>query len=294
MANKKTVLVGGATGHQGGAVVNKLLDNGHSVVAYVQDDQSQAAQSLHKKGVALAVGDLRNASQLEAAAAQADAIFSITVPFGPDGPMGEVVQGKNLADVAEKQNKHLVYSSIAGAKPTANLVVEHASSKQQIEAYFATKPNLKQTVIGPVYLMENLLNFKFNGLERGVYAQPLSPDKKINQVTVLDIAGLAVWAIEHPDSMIGQRVEVASDDISGEEIAQILSEVIGRHIGYYKTPIEQIRQAAGNEIATMYEKFETNPYKVDIAALRNRFPEIKWHSFKQWAETLAWKTLLPG
>jgi len=271
MANKKTVLVGGATGHQGGAVVNKLLDNGHSVVAYVQDDQSQAAQSLHKKGVALAVGDLRNASQLEAAAAQADAIFSITVPFGPDGPMGEVVQGKNLADVAEKQNKHLVYSSIAGAKPTANLVVEHASSKQQIEAYFATKPNLKQTVIGPVYLMENLLNFKFNGLERGVYAQPLSPDKKINQVTVLDIAGLAVW-----------------------EIAQILSEVIGRHIGYYKTPIEQIRQAAGNEIATMYEKFETNPYKVDIAALRNRFPEIKWHSFKQWAETLAWKTLLPG
>lgn len=53
MATKKTVLVGGATGHQGGAVASRLLGNGHAVVAYVQDDQALAAQDLQKRGVTL-------------------------------------------------------------------------------------------------------------------------------------------------------------------------------------------------------------------------------------------------
>lgn len=294
MTSKKTILVGGATGRQGGAVVDQLLANGHGVIAYVRDEQAAAAQRLREKGVMLIVGDLGDAAALGKAAALADAIFSITMPFGAGGQAGEVAQGQNLADVAAVQHKHLIYSSIAGAKPTANLVVEHAGSKQQIEAYFASKEDLQSTVVAPVYLMENLLNFKFNGLERGVYAQPLSPHAKINQVTVLDIASLVLWAIEHPDSMIGRRIEVASDDISGEEIAQILSEVIGRTIRYYETPLEQVRKVAGNDIATMYEKFETSPYKIDIKASRAEFPQINWHTFRQWAETLNWKSLLPA
>ncbi len=293
MTAKKTVLVGGATGRQGGAVVNRLLGNGHSVIAYVQNAQAPAAQDLQKRGVTLAVGDLNDPVALREAAEPADAIFSITIPFGPQGQAGEIDQGKNLANVADELQKHLIYSSIAGAKPTADLKVEHASSKQQIEAYLATKEGLRSTIIAPVYLMENLLNFKFNGLERGIYAQPLSSHAKINQVTVLDIASLAVWAIEHPATMVGKRIEVASDDISGEEIVQILSEVMGRPIKYYQTPLEQVRQTAGNEIATMYEKFEATPYKVDIAALRAAFPQIDWHTFKEWAETLDWKRLLP-
>ncbi|WP_425567744.1 hypothetical protein [Nonomuraea dietziae] len=33
-------------------------------------------------------------------------------------------------------------------------------------------------------------------LNQGVYAFPLSPERKLDQVTVLDIAGMAVHAIE--------------------------------------------------------------------------------------------------
>lgn len=292
MTNQKTVLVIGATGHQGSAVVNELLAHGHTVIAYVQDSQDRRAQALTERGVQLVQGTLEDADSLRNAAKPADAIFSITVPFGPQGQAGEVAQGKNLADVAASLNKHLVYSSLAGAKPSADLSVEHAGSKQQIEAYFKTKPNLKVTVVAPVYLMENILNVNVNGLARGVYAQALSPDHKINQVTVLDIAGLAAWAIEHPETMVGERIEVASEDISGNEIAAILSDILGRTIPYVQLSLDQVRQNAGNEIAAMYEKFENDPYKIDITALHKRFPDIKWHTFKEWAQTVEWSTLL--
>lgn len=292
MTEQKTVLVVGATGRQGGAVVNELLAHGHSVIAYVQDIQDSRVQELAQKGVRVVQGVLEDVNTLKAAAEEADAIFSITVPFGPQGQAGEVTQGKNLADVAVSLNKHLIYSSIAGAKPSADLQVEHAGSKQQIEAYFKTKPELNVTIIAPVYLIENILNVNANGLARGVYAQALSPDHKINQVTVLDIASLAVWAIEHPETMVGERVEVASEDISGNEIVKILSDILGRPIPYVQLSLDQVRQSAGNEIATMYDTFENNPYKIDIPALHKRFPEVKWHTFKEWAETVEWNTLV--
>lgn len=292
MTDQKTVLVAGATGRQGGAVVRELLAHGHTVIAYVQDTQDPKAQALAQKGVRLAQGTLEDADALKVAAEPADAIFSITVPFGPNGQADEVVQGKNLADVATSLNEHLVYSSVAGAEPSADLTVEHAGSKQQIEAYFTTKPDLQVTIVAPVYLMENILNTKANGLARGVYAQALSPDHKINQVTVLDVASLAVWAIEHPDTMVGERIEVASEDISGNQIAQILSDILGRTIPYVQLSLDQVRQTAGNEIAAMYDKFQNNPYKIDISALHKRFPEIKWHTFKEWAETVDWKRVI--
>jgi uncharacterized protein YbjT (DUF2867 family) len=292
MTNQKTVLVAGATGRQGGAVVNELLAHGHKVIAYIQDAKDPRAQALAQKGTQLAEGTLEDIDALKVAAQPVDAIFSITVPFGPQGQTGEVMQGKSLANVAASLGKHLVYSSIAGAKPSADLTVEHAGSKQQIEAYFKTKPDLKATIVAPVYIMENILNTKANGLARGVYAQALSPDHKINQVTVLDIASLAVWAIEHPETMVGQRIEVASEDISGNEIAKVLSDLLGRTIPYVQLSLDHVRQTAGNEIAAMYEKFENNPYKIDIPALHKRFPDIKWHTFKEWAETVEWSKLV--
>ena len=111
-------------------------------------------------------------------------------------------------------------------------------------------------------------------------------------MTVLDVAGLAVWAVEHPEAMVGERIEVASEDISGNDIAKILSEVLGRTIPYVQLSLDQVRQTAGSEIAAMYDKFENNPYKINIPALHKRFPEIKWHTFREWAGTVDWSKLI--
>ena len=84
------VLVIGATGKQGGAVANLLLERGHDVTAYVRSPQSPAARALSANGARLAAGDLADADALGRAAADAEAIFGLSIPFGAGGKEQEV------------------------------------------------------------------------------------------------------------------------------------------------------------------------------------------------------------
>lgn len=160
-----------------------------------------------------------------------------------------------------------------------------------IERYLHDRP-VTATVLGPVYFMENALNLGFNRLNQRIFATPLSAAKRLDQTTVLDIAALTVHAFEHPDQLAGQRIDLASNSLSGAEIASILSHVLGRTIPYQQLPIEQVRQWAGDDLATMFGRFEANEDYVDITSLRRRFPGIRWHNFASWAETIDWQRLL--
>lgn len=89
-----TVLVTGATGKQGGAVVDPLLNRGHDVTAYVRSSESVPALALSNAGVRLVVGDLADAEALARAAKGVDAVFGLSVPFGSGGKDEEVAQGR--------------------------------------------------------------------------------------------------------------------------------------------------------------------------------------------------------
>ncbi|WP_331772639.1 NmrA family NAD(P)-binding protein (plasmid) [Embleya sp. NBC_00888] len=285
---KRTVLVAGATGKQGGAVADLLRARGHEVVAYVRNPDAPAAATLAADGVRLAVGDLADSAALTTAARGVDAIFGLTVPFGEHGAAEEIAQGRAIGAAAEAVHAHLVHSSVRGAASDDDLKVEHASSKQVIERWFREK-ELRVTSVQPVYFMENALNVGFNRLPQGVYAFPLSADRRLDQVTVLDIAGLAVHAIENPDTLIGRRIDVVSDSLTTLEVAGILSDVLGKDIPYANIPIPQVRQWAGDEIADMFQSFEDTPLHTDVAALHAEFPEVGWHDFRRWAEQVDWE-----
>ncbi|MFC8365551.1 NmrA/HSCARG family protein [Streptomyces griseorubiginosus] len=287
-----TVLVIGATGKQGRAVADLLLRRGHDVVALTRDADSAAARTLAEQGARTVVGSPADADALSKAVTGADAVFGLSLPFGPGGNDEEVAQGRLLVDTAAQAGAHLVYSSVRGADRIVDSQVAHAGSKQQIEAYLREQDGLRATVLGPVYFMENMLNVRFNGLANGRLAMPLSPDKRLDQVTVLDIAGLAVHAVENPDDLVGKRIDLASDSVTGTEAAAVLSEVLGKEIPYHRLPIEQVRQWAGDEVATMFQRFEENTHFVDTAALRAAYPQVSWHTFEQWASTVDWDRLL--
>ncbi|MEV0202293.1 NmrA/HSCARG family protein [Nonomuraea sp. NPDC050691] len=287
------VLVIGATGKQGGAVARLLLEHGHEVVAYVRAEDSPAAQELSAAGARLAPGDLADAGALQRAATGVDAVFGLSVPFGEGGRDEEVAQGRRIVDAAERAGAHLVYSSVRGGDRLEATGVDHADSKQLVEAYLRER-QVPATVLGPVYFMENALNLGFSGLGDGVLANPLSPGKELDQVTVLDIAGLAVYAVENPAEMTGRRVDIASDRVTGEEAVRILSEVIGREIPYRRLPLDMVRQWAGDEVADMFDNFERNTDFVDTAALRAAYPSVRWHTYADWAATVDWEKVLKG
>jgi len=130
-----SVLVIGATGRQGGAVAELLLDHGHDVTAYVRSPESPSALALSTAGARLVTGDLADPEALAGAARGVDAIFGLSVPFGSGGKDEEVAQGRLLVDVAAKTGAHLVHSSVRGADRMAATDIDHADSKQLVEAH---------------------------------------------------------------------------------------------------------------------------------------------------------------
>src|SRR5258705_12522749 len=78
MSFKRSVLVTGATGQQGGAVARALLSRGHRVKALTRKPDSDAARQLMSAGADLATADLGDtASALKAATGAGTAFLMV-------------------------------------------------------------------------------------------------------------------------------------------------------------------------------------------------------------------------
>jgi hypothetical protein len=83
---------------------------------------------------------------------------------------------------------------------------------------------------------------------------------------------------------LGKRIDIASDEVTGEQAAKILSNELGQRIRYVPVPLEQVYQA-NEDMARMYEWYEKVGTGIDISALHQEYPEVKWLSFKDWAKS---------
>ncbi len=76
--NKAAIVVCGATGNQGGAVVDSLLASGKwNVFAMVRDVSGEKARALEAKGVQLKKGDLLDKASLVSAFQAAHGVFGL-------------------------------------------------------------------------------------------------------------------------------------------------------------------------------------------------------------------------
>ena len=78
MNKKLSVLVMGATGNQGGAVIRQLLKKGHQVRTITRNPDSEKAKQLSKQGVEVLKGDFTDSTSLVQAARGVDTLFAIT------------------------------------------------------------------------------------------------------------------------------------------------------------------------------------------------------------------------
>ena len=282
--NQRKILVTGATGQQGGSLARLLLQKKHKVYALTRNTQSSAAQDLSNKGANVVRGDLDDSDSLERAVKDVQSIFLMGTPF-EDGTEGEIRRGKLMADIA-KENKveHLVYSSVANADK--NTGIPHFESKYKIEQHIKSL-RIPYTIIGPTFFMENLLG---PGLDQGQLALPLSPSSILQQSALENIAEFSALVLEHRNSFLGKRIDIASDEVTGEQAAKILSNELGYRIRYVHIPLEQVRQA-NEDMARMYEWYERVGTGIDIASLHQKYPEVNWITFKDWAKSQNWNEI---
>jgi uncharacterized protein YbjT (DUF2867 family) len=283
-----TVAVAGATGTQGGALARLLLDRGHRVLALTRRPSSKPALLLAALGAELAEADLDDASAVRRALDGVDAFFLVATPF-EGGVSAEIRQGRQAAKVAKEAGvKHLVYSSVASADQQTG--VPHFDSKHEIETYLE-RLAVPHTVVAPVFFMENLLGPLFRqGLRSGKLWLPLPPDRRLQAVAVADIAGFVRLILERPAEFQGQRVELASDSLTGMEMARILTAVTGTLIEYAQAPLDAVRRQS-EELALMWEWLDRVGYQCPLESLHGAHPEVGWHDFGHWAREQDWSLI---
>lgn len=288
MAQTHTVLVTGATGKQGGAVVDALLERGHTVLALTRSADSAAAQALAARGVGIVLGSFEDPASIVAAAKGADTGF-LMGNFNGVGAEGEVRQGVAGATAMQQAGiGHLIYSSVASADRQTG--IPHFDSKYEVEKQIAGL-GIPYTISAPVAFMENAVApWAIGALKQGKLAFILPRSRKLQQIATVDIGGFVASLVERREAVFGKRFDIAGDDLTGSEEATILSEVIGKPIAYQEIPLETVR-AQNAETAIMAEWFDRVGYAADIAALRRDFSEVNWHSFADWAKTIDWSGL---
>ncbi len=280
----KTILVTGATGQQGGAVIRNLSAHGWKLRALVRDPAKPAAQQLAKNEVELIKGDLSTAASLEEAVNGVYGIFSVQT-FAEHGMAGEIVQGKLLADTAQKAGvKHFVYSSVGGAERDTG--IPHFESKWQVEKHIRAL-GLPATIIRPVFFMDNFANYFGESIkQQNKLVLPLHPATRLQVIAAENIGSFAALAFEQPESFIGKALEIAGDELTMTEIAETFSRAIKRPIEFVEQPMEQAIHD-NPENALMMEWFNNQGYQAVIPALRALYPPLL--SLEAWLRETGWQ-----
>ena len=276
ISERRSVFVAGATGRFG-AIVEILLARGHAVRAMTRDPSSTDAVGLATAGAEVVRGDFDDPASIERAAAGVDAVFA-TGTAHKTGPDGELRHGRNLADAAAAAEvPHLVYSSGDGASPDSSLPLFRA--KHQVEQRIRSLP-IAHTILAPVYFMENLFNpWNLPALQAGVFPSPIPIELPLQQVAIADLVRVATIAIERPSEFAGQRITIASDELTGEQAASALSRVLGRKITADRVHVDQ------PGLLALFAWLQEIRPKVDIATLHRRYPEVDWHDYETWVRS---------
>jgi len=271
--NLRLVVVFGSTGKQGGAVARLLLESGrYRVRAVTRDVSKDDAKRLTQLGAEVVEGDMSKREGLEHLLKGAHAVFSIQP--AEVGAQEEIKQGKHVADAAKAAGiHHFIYTSVGGADRKTG--IPFFDSKWHIEEHIRSL-GLKYTILRPVFFMENFYHNRSDILD-GTFRFPLPAHRKLQHISVDDIAAFALLALERPNEFLGKELEIAGDERTGHEMAELFSKDLGRKVQYEELPLDKVPQ---KEYREMYKWFNDHGYKANIHELRKLHPGLK--TTEQW------------
>ncbi|KAI4868652.1 hypothetical protein F4820DRAFT_465464 [Hypoxylon rubiginosum] len=253
----KVLAVFGATGQQGGSIVNYVLNDPelsqqYKIRAITRDLNSEKAKQLKEK-VEVVQGDSLDRASLSTALTGAHTVFIMTMPaFGPDDLEVEYNNGKRIADVAvEKGAKYIIFSTlppvkeISGGKYTKITLFD---AKSKIEQYIRGLP-IKGAFYCPGNFMENFQTQPYLGPQLApdrtwIITRNISPKAKMPLIDAVGDSGKFVGAIlAQPDKYEGKTIFAAAALYSLEEIAAIMSKATGKTIGFKQVSSDEFEKS---------------------------------------------------
>lgn len=279
MSSNNTILVTGATGKQGGALIDELDGKGFRLRAMTRHPDGEAAQKLRAGGVEVVAGDLNDAASLEQAVAGAWGVFAVQNTWEA-GVAGEEEQGKRLARVAKDAGvQHYVYASVGSADRKTG--IPHFDNKARVEETVRALKFPSYAIYRPVFFMENLTSPWF--LNGDTIYSAVDPATVLQMIAVADIGKYAARLFTDAERMNGSEIDIAGDARTFPDTAAVLGRAFGRAINYVQIPLEEVRKNS-EDFALMLDWFNRVGYDVDIEGTAREFG-ISPTSLEEWAKT---------
>lgn len=223
MAIKPSILVTGATGKTGGAVVNALLAQGFPVRAMVRSLDGRA-EALRGVGAELAVADLFDPDQLVAAMRGAQRAYFMA-PFHPHALQSAVAFAVSARYAGLESIVQMSQWTSHRSHP-----VNFTRQTWLMDRVFADLPGIAHTIVNPGMFADNFLRTIDFAALLGIYPV-LSGDAKAAPVSNEDIARTVVAVLRDPGRHVGKTYRPTGPELlSGKQMAAVVAEAVGHRV----------------------------------------------------------------
>lgn len=296
----RKLVVTGATGKQGGALIEALLARPSptfEIYAITRNKNSASSQRLASSpNVHVVEGDFANPSAIFSQIKNPWGVFSVTMPANAKK---EEFQGKAMTAAALAAGvQHIVFTAtdrggetVSDDEPTP---IPHFASKYNIEQDIISRTRGKGaatwTFLRPVAFFENMpadfigrafiAAWRLNGL-----------DSKLQLVSTKDIGRVAADAFLNADSAEyhNKAISLAGDELTLRQLLDTFQSATGKPMPEtYGFVARALKWLLHEQLGIMFDWFKSSGFGVDVPALRKRYPYMK--DFRAWLDTeSAWK-----
>jgi uncharacterized protein YbjT (DUF2867 family) len=305
MAEKKIIAIVGATGAQGGGLARAILNDPNSeytVRAITRKVDSDKAKELAAMGAEVVYGDIDDLESTISAFKGAWGAFCITNFWEHFSAEREISQAANMAEAAKVTDvKHVIWSSLedtrkllATTDPRMPVLhekynVPHFDGKGEADGEF-TRRKLPVTIFLTSFYWDNFIYFGLGPTKGpdGKYSITFPMGSaRLPGIAAEDIGACAYSVFKRSDEFIGKTVGVAGEHLTGHQLADTFSRVLGQEVCYNAVDPDLYRSfgfPGADEMGNMFQykrDFETEFVGVrDLDVVRSLHPELM--TFESW------------
>ncbi len=259
MPARKVIAILGATGAQGGGLARAILNGPAGEFAarvLTRDVDSPKARELAALGAEVVAADVDNPQSLERAFEGAYGAFCVTFFWAHFSAEREIAEAKAMADAAKSAGlEHVIWSTLEDTRkwvplddnrmPTLHgkYKVPHFDGKGESDHFFRDA-GIPTTFLLTSFYWDNFIYFGM-GPQKGPDGRlsitlPMD-DKKLPGIAAADIGKCAYGVFQRGPELVGKTVGISGEQLTGAEMAQAFTEILGREVHYNSVPPEVYR-----------------------------------------------------